>query len=130
MFAIDPFTRDNGATWVVPGSQQRASPPVDVMNRLALPAECPAGSMILFDSTLLHAAGQNTSGADRLAINQQFTRSYIKQQVDYVRALGGDLVQRQAPRIQQLLGWYTQVVTSLDEYYRPEGERLYRKGQG
>jgi ectoine hydroxylase-related dioxygenase (phytanoyl-CoA dioxygenase family) len=36
----------------------------------------------------------------------------------------------QAPRTQQLLGWYTRVVTSLDEYYRSEGDRLYRKGQG
>ena len=84
----------------------------------------------MFDSTLWHAAGANTSGADRLAINQQFTRSYLKQQVDYVRALGDTAVQRQAPRTQQLLGWYTRVVTSLDEYYRPAADRLYRKGQG
>jgi len=26
--------------------------------------------------------------------------------------------------------YYTRVVTSLDEYYRPESQRLYRKGQG
>ena len=39
--------------------------------------------MLVFDSTLWHAAGQNVSGRDRLAINQQFTRSYVKQQVDY-----------------------------------------------
>ena len=43
-FAIDPFTRDNGATWVVPGTHQRRLPPAcDVLNRLALPAECPPG---------------------------------------------------------------------------------------
>jgi hypothetical protein len=29
-----------------------------------------------------------------------------------------------------LLGWYTRVVTSLDEFYRPPEERLYRSGQG
>jgi len=29
-----------------------------------------------------------------------------------------------------LLGWDTRVVTSLDEYYRPPGERLYKSGQG
>jgi len=86
--------------------------------------------MLVFDSTLWHAAGQNTSGADRLAINHQFTRSWIKQQIDYARALGGPTVESLPPRSQQLLGWYTRVVTSLDEYYRPEGERLYRKGQG
>jgi ectoine hydroxylase-related dioxygenase (phytanoyl-CoA dioxygenase family) len=96
----------------------------------AVPAECPAGSMIVFDSTLWHAAGQNRSGRHRLAINQQFTRSYVKQQVDYVRALGDEVVLGQNPRTQQLLGWYTRVVTSLDECYRPPEERLYRSGQG
>lgn len=130
-FAIDPFTRVNGATLVVPGTHQRPKPPtLEYMERNAVPVECPAGSMLVFDSTLYHAAGANTSGSDRLAINHQFTRSYIKQQIDYVRALGSELVQSQAPRTQQLVGWYTRVVTSLDEYYRPEPERLYRKGQG
>jgi ectoine hydroxylase-related dioxygenase (phytanoyl-CoA dioxygenase family) len=131
MFAIDPFTRHNGATLVVPGTHQRTPPPAaEYLESAAMPAECPAGSMVVFDSTLWHAAGANTSGADRLAINQQFTRSFIKQQIDYVRALGDAAVLAQAPRTQQLLGWYTRVVTSLDEYYRPEPERLYRKGQG
>ena len=86
--------------------------------------------MFVFDSTLWHAAGANISGKDRLAINHQFTRSYMKQQIDYVRALGDGAVAAQRPRTQQLLGWYTRVVTGLDEFYRPEQERLYRKGQG
>ena len=129
--AIDDFTSDNGATLLVPGSHQRAQPPdPETMEATAAPALCPAGSMIVFDSTLWHAAGINVSGADRLAVNQQFTRSFIKPQIDYVRALGDEAVLRQRPRTQQLLGWYTRVVTSLDEYYRPADERLYRGGQG
>jgi len=86
--------------------------------------------MIVFDSTLWHAGGRNTSGKDRLAVNQQFTRSYVKQQIDYVRALGEAAILALPARSQQLLGWYTRVVTSLDEYYRPPAERLYRSGQG
>jgi len=130
-FAIDEFTRTNGATWVVPKSQQQPAPPSqEIIEATAIPVECAAGSMIVFDSTLWHAAGPNTSGRDRLAINHQFTRSWIKPQIDYVRALGDGVVQAQAPRTQQLLGWYTRVVTSLDEYYRPTEQRLYRKGQG
>jgi len=131
LFAIDAFTRGNGATYVVPGSHQRTEVPAEAeLGSTAVPAECAAGSALVFDSTLWHAAGSNTSGHDRLAINQQFTRSWIKQQIDYVRALGEEAVLRQAPRTRQLLGYYTRVVTSLDEYYRPEPERLYRKGQG
>jgi ectoine hydroxylase-related dioxygenase (phytanoyl-CoA dioxygenase family) len=130
-FAIDEFTRENGATWVVPKSQQTPErPSQNAIDATAVPLECPAGSMIVFDSTLWHAAGANTSGRDRLAINHQFTRSWIKQQIDYVRALGDAGVEAQPARTQQLLGWYTRVVTSLDEYYRPAERRLYRKGQG
>jgi ectoine hydroxylase-related dioxygenase (phytanoyl-CoA dioxygenase family) len=131
LFAIDDFTADNGGTVVVSGTHQRAATPEPGYNAArAIPVECPAGSMLVFDSTLWHAAGANTSGRDRLGVNHQFTRSFIKQQVDYVRALGDEAVLAQPDRTQQLLGWYTRVVTSLDEYYRPAEERLYRSGQG
>jgi ectoine hydroxylase-related dioxygenase (phytanoyl-CoA dioxygenase family) len=130
-FAIDAFTRENGATWVVPRSQQRTQPPSEAeIAASATPVECPAGSMIVFDSTLWHAAGANTSGRDRLAVNHQFTRSWIKQQIDYVRALGDPVIEALPDRTQQLLGWYTRVVASLDDYYQPAERRLYRKGQG
>ena len=125
------FHDENGATLVVAATHQCETVPSDeYLSTHAIPAECPAGSMIVFDSTVYHAAGQNRSGADRLSINHQFTRSFFKQQIDYVRLLGDDEVERLPPRSQQLLGWYTRVVTSLDEYYRPAGERLYRGGQG
>lgn len=130
-FALDEFTAENGGTILVPGTHQREpSPTEEFIANAQISAECPAGSMIVFDSTLLHAAGLNRSSRDRLAINQQFSRSWIKQQIDYVRALGDELVTAQRPRTQQLLGWYTRTVTSLDEYYRPPEERLYRGGQG
>jgi ectoine hydroxylase-related dioxygenase (phytanoyl-CoA dioxygenase family) len=131
MLAIDSYTAENGGTIVVSGTHQRALRPSDAyLHAAAVPVECPAGSMIVFDSTLWHAAGQNSSGSDRLGINHQFTRSFFKQQIDYVRALGGDVIERQPPRTQQLLGWYTCVVTNLDEYYQPSENRLYRSGQG
>jgi ectoine hydroxylase-related dioxygenase (phytanoyl-CoA dioxygenase family) len=130
-FAIDEFTVENGATIVVPGTHQQSEPPPNAyLEAGKLPVVCPAGSMLVFDSTLWHAAGANVSGRDRLAINHQFTRSFVKQQMDYVRALGDEKVLAQKPRTQQLLGWYTRTPTSLDEFYRPAEERLYRAGQG
>ena len=130
-FAIDEFTESNGATIVVPGThQQPERPPAAYLEANQVAVVCPAGSMLLFDSTLWHAAGANVSGRDRLAINHQFTRSFFKQQMDYVRALGDARVLEQKPRTQQLLGWYTRTPTSLDEYYRPPEARLYRARQG
>jgi ectoine hydroxylase-related dioxygenase (phytanoyl-CoA dioxygenase family) len=131
LFAIDAFTPDAGATLVVPGTHQRMERPADeYLQGQAIPIVCRAGGMVVFDSTLWHAAGPNTSGHNRLAINHQFTRSYFKQQIDYVRALPPATILAQKPRTQQFLGWYTRVPTSLDEYYRPEDGRLYRKHQG
>jgi ectoine hydroxylase-related dioxygenase (phytanoyl-CoA dioxygenase family) len=131
MLAIDEYTAANGGTLVVPGTQQLAErPDPDYLERAAIPVECPAGSMVVFDSTLWHAAGENRSDDDRVAINQQFTCSWIKQQIDYVRALGDDVIAGLPARAQQVLGWYTRVVTSLDQYYQPPERRLYRSGQG
>lgn len=130
-FALHEFSEQTGGTMFVPGTHQREGRPSDdYVASQAINATCPAGSMIVFDSTLWHAAGDNTSGKDRMAINQQFTRSYVKQQIDYSRALGEERITAQDPRTQQLLGWYTRVVTSLDEFYRPADQRLYRSGQG
>src|SRR5262249_47959638 len=110
-FAIDPFTAETGGTKFVAGTHQRDEMPSEAfLSANAVGATCPAGSMIVFDSTVWHAAGHNTSGKPRMAINQQFTRSYVKQQVDYVRALGPDFLDEQAERTKQLLGWYTRVV--------------------
>ena len=131
MFAIDDFGENNGATLIVPGSHQRLdAPSLEYMNAVAIPALCKAGSMIFFDSTLWHAAGPNISGRDRLAVNQQFTRAFFKQQVDYPRALGGEAITRRSDRSQQLLGWYSRVPVGLDEYYVSPEERFYRAGQG
>jgi ectoine hydroxylase-related dioxygenase (phytanoyl-CoA dioxygenase family) len=131
LFAITEFRADNGATIVVPGSHQLPQPPsLEFLAANGTPLECPAGAMMLFDSTLWHAAGPNYSGADRLGLNQQFTRSYFKQQIDYPRALGLQAVIDVAERTKQLLGYFTRVPSSLEEYYRPPDERLYRAGQG
>jgi len=98
--------------------------------RLFVPAISKRRLMIVFDSTLLHASGRNHSGDDRLSVNQQFTKSFFKQQIDYCRGLDGGIITKLPARSQQLLGWYTRIPASLDEYYCLPEERLYRAGQG
>ena len=129
--AIDEFTVANGGTIVVPGTHQL--PEQTIAMTTSTPTLC-RSSVPWIDACLrldAVACGRcQRVGSGRLAINQQFTRSCFKQQVDYVRALGEGPYSRQQSRTQQLLGWYTRVVTSLDDYYRPAEERLYRSGQG
>lgn len=125
LIAVDDFSSENGATIVVPGSHQSVDEP---RTDGAVAVECAAGSVVLFDSTLWHAAGHNATAEPRRAVNQQYTHSYFKQQLDYVRLLGEERILRQPPRTQQLLGWYTRVPESLEQYYADE--RVYRANQG
>jgi ectoine hydroxylase-related dioxygenase (phytanoyl-CoA dioxygenase family) len=131
MVCIDDFSVENGATMVVPGSHQKMVAPEKIaMQTEAVPVICPAGSVFVFDSTLWHAAGTNRSGSDRLAINHQFTRSFFKPQIDYIRALGEETILALPPRSQQLLGYYSRVPANLDQFYQPEETRYYRRHQG
>jgi len=130
LFAIDDFTENNGATRVLPGTHKIEDPPTDKQIKDSKLVCCPAGSMICFDSKLYHSATSNESGKDRCAINHQWTQSFFKQQFDYIRAIGKDKIDQLPARSQQLLGAYTQVVTSLAEYYVPADRRLYRANQG
>lgn len=120
---LDDFNEKTGATQVMPNSHQRQMP--GVFNPVTI--ECKAGDAFVFDSTLWHRAGVNTSGKDRCAINHQFTKAWIKQQLDYPRALDW-LESGLSERTKQILGFYSQVPSSLAEYYRVP--RLYRAGQG
>jgi hypothetical protein len=128
---VDPFTLENGATHVLSGSHRSAAPPDDA--KFWAEAERltgPAGSVVLFDSNLWHAAGHNGSSAARTALTLSYSRGFVKQQMDYPRFLGPKYGQAASPAMRQLLGYDAMVPTSFDEFYRPRDQRLYKGEQG
>jgi ectoine hydroxylase-related dioxygenase (phytanoyl-CoA dioxygenase family) len=128
---LDPFTLENGATHVLSGSHHAPEPPPGALFReQAERLTGPAGSIVLFDSNLWHAAGENRSGHARAALTLSFSRAFIKQQMDYPRFLGAEYGRRLSPGMRQLLGYNAMVPTSYDEFYRPREARLYREDQG
>ena len=117
--------------YVVPGTHQskhNLSQEYCSKNKISISAK--AGSILVFDSTLWHCGGPNKTDGNWYGVNHQFTSSFMKQQLDYVRILGDQACLEQQSRVQQMLGYYTRVVTSLDDYYQPASKRLYRSGQG
>ena len=66
LWALDDFTADNGATRIVPGSHLRRAGKPEAAE--AVPAEMPAGSVLLFSGRLYHGAGANTTGRPRLGV--------------------------------------------------------------
>jgi hypothetical protein len=128
---LDDFTEDNGATYLMSGSHRSGEkPPDEVFFREAVRAVAPAGSIVVFDSNLWHAAGTNRSDRSRRALTLAFTRPFIKQQFDYPRALGYDRGASYSAALRQLLGYNARVPASLDEWYQPPERRLYKRDQG
>lgn len=128
---VDPFTLENGATHVLSGSHRDPTPPEEpVFNGGSERLVGPAGSIVLFDSNLWHAAGANTSTQPRAALTLSFSRAFVKQQMDYPRFLGEAYGARASKALRQLLGYNAMVPVSYDEWYRPRESRLYHGNQG
>jgi ectoine hydroxylase-related dioxygenase (phytanoyl-CoA dioxygenase family) len=127
---LDDFSVANGSTRFIVGSHQSETVPDSSEEIGAQSVEGCAGALIVFDSTIWHAAGENTTTGSRVGINIQWTKAFIKQQIDLVRYLGPDYCERLDESVQASLGMHSRVVTSLEEYYLPSESRLYRAGQG
>jgi hypothetical protein len=90
----------------------------------------PAGRVVAFDSNLWHAAGVNRSPARRRGLTIAFTRPFMKQQLDYPRALGYAAAGAMSPALRQVLGYNARVPASLEEWYQPAERRMYQRDQG
>jgi len=128
-FCLSDFSEQNGSTRFLLGSHQHedTSAPVGSFQEVSVTA--PVGSVIVFDSTIWHAGGRNSSDEVRAAINVQWTFHWIKQQLDIPRLLGSSRQQISSEN-QKRLGFHSQVVDSLQNYYVAQDERLYKSGQG
>lgn len=128
---LDDFTLENGATYLLSGSHAKDEKPTEeTFYKCAERAVGKAGSILLFDSLLWHAAGINRTDRPRRALTLAFTRPFQKQQLDYPRLLGYDKTDSFSEDLRQILGYNSRVPTSLDEWYQTPAKRFYKPGQG
>ena len=128
-FLIDDFTPETGGTWVVPFTHKNNKFPSERYleeNKVQIVGK--RGSMFVFDGLLIHKAGDNESPNFRRAVNHQYTRPFIKQQVDYVAIMEGKLDPES--RAAQLMGYWSRPPRSIQEYRVDEDKRTYRRNQG
>ena len=85
--------------------------------------------MIVFNANVWHSSAPNTTQDHRRAIPITVSRSFMKQLLDYPRAIGYDKIDTFSNELQQLLGYHSRVPASLDEWYQPEDKRFYKKNQ-
>lgn len=125
LFCVDPFTEENGATRVIPGSHKHEPFPADpVVTRLEHIAAAPAGSFIVLDAMLFHRGGENRAEVPRRAVNHVFVLPFLRQQINLPHMLGGRF--SDDPRLRRLLGYDCQTPDSVLDYRR---ERLQRLGE-
>jgi ectoine hydroxylase-related dioxygenase (phytanoyl-CoA dioxygenase family) len=125
LFCIDPFTRENGATTMIPASHHLETFPSDaVAEALDTPVEAAAGSFLVFDSMVFHRAGRNRSEYQRRAVNQVFTIPLIAQQISLPDALHGRYADD--PMLARLLGYEAAPAASVEAWRERRSARLTR----
>ena len=130
LLMVDDFTIENGGTYLLPYSHLKEEKPSDEeFFKNAIQAVGKKGDMIIFNANVWHSSAPNTTQGDRRAIPITVSKSFMKQLLDYPRAIGYDRMDEFSLELQQLLGYHSRVPASLDEWYQPEDKRFYKKNQ-
>lgn len=106
IWAIDPFTEDNGATVVIPGSHtwdDRGPTEADLAQ--LRPVLMPAGSLLFVAGTLWHGGGANRSAAGRLCATAQYCAPYLRQQENFSLSVSRERAKQCSEHVQRLLGY-------------------------
>lgn len=127
---LDDFTEENGPTLLLPFSHKKMEKPTeDFFYKNSVKALGKSGDILLFNSDIWHASSINKTYKDRMALPLTFSKSFIKQLMDYPRYLGYDKMSGLNPDLSALLGYNSRVASNLDEWYQPEEKRFYKKNQ-
>lgn len=103
LWALDDFTTANGATRIVPGSHLRPAGKPDAAE--AVPAEMPAGSVLLFSGRLYHGAGANTATRPRLGVVIDYIQPWLRPCEAHTLSASHAEVRQLPKRLQELLGF-------------------------
>lgn len=127
---LDDFTIENGGTYLLPKSHLEERKPSDEeFFSKAIQAVGTKGDILIFNANIWHASAPNKTQNDRKALPFTISRSFMKQLLDYPRAIGYDKIDSFTNEMQQFLGYHSRVPASLKEWYQPENKRFYKKNQ-
>lgn len=112
IISIDEFTIDNGSTAVVPKSHKLGRRPTandyDLINQKQKTICCPAGSMLIFDSSLWHKNTKNKTNESRHSLLASFAASYFMEvcgEEEHLSIVPQKLLCSLPDRLQSMLGY-------------------------
>ena len=116
MWALTDFTEANGATRIIPGTHTSDTSPTYGHPYDSIPAEMPAGSVLVWHGSLWHGGGANTTDERRVGIAMNYCAGWIRQQENQQLGLPLDLVRTFPSRLQELCGFsvYNGLIGHID----------------
>jgi hypothetical protein len=114
VIAFVDFTRENGATRLVPGSHlwpDRWLSPLEQMKRIAprpeqiAYAEMPAGSAVVYSGGTIHAGGANSTDIPRRGAHLSYTLGWLRTEENNYLSVPPALAASLPRRAQELLGY-------------------------
>lgn len=105
LWALTDFTEENGATRIIPGSHLHDSPPAYGGTYDTVPAEMPAGSVMIFDSQLWHAGGSNRTDQRRFSMSCYYCAGWLRQQENLQLGIPREVAASFPQRLQELCGY-------------------------
>ena len=130
LWALDDFTTENGGTWLLAGSHHDSRVPTEsYFNRYATQVTCKQGTLLVFNARTWHRAGENRTAQWRHSLTMNVCRPYMKQRMDWVRFIPTNISDQLNAQARRIIGFDTRLPTSLDEFFVPDSERLYKPGQ-
>lgn len=104
IWAVTDFTRANGATRVVPGSNnwdpERRAGDADIAY-----AEMRAGSVLVYSGSVIHSGGCNSSDADRMGLNITYCLGWLRQEENQYLSCPPEIAKEFSPQLRALLGY-------------------------
>ena len=104
IWAVTDFTKENGATRVVPGSHLWEDGRGAHEHEITY-AEMKAGSVIIYTGSVIHSGGANVSAADRIGINITYSLGWLRQEENQYLSCPPEIAATLPPDLQRLIGY-------------------------
>jgi ectoine hydroxylase-related dioxygenase (phytanoyl-CoA dioxygenase family) len=117
MWAITDFTKENGATRLVPGSHALDCAPTFGEMPETMAAEMKRGSVLVYNGSLWHGGGANGSNARRIGIAMNYCAGWVRQQENQLLGIPLETARGFSPRLRRLCGFglYRGLVGHIDK---------------